>query len=74
MQEVVWLDSVIRQEAIGRFEPGASSTSFRQGGSGVLGERRGQFDHPLPTAQITQLSLGKFLDGPVSVIGQATHA
>ena len=73
-QEVLRLDGVIRKETIGGFEHGSRPTGFGQRGRGMLGESRGQFDHPLRTAQVTQLRISKFPHGPGGVIDKATHA
>jgi hypothetical protein len=73
-KEVLRLDGVIRKEAIGGFEHGAIATGFGKGGGGVLGQDASEFYQALGAPQIAEVSISKFADHLVGVIGLATHA
>jgi hypothetical protein len=73
-QNVLRRDGVVCQEARGGCEHRVIAIGFGEGGCGVLGQRRGPFDHPLRASRIAQLDIGTFVDGPVGGIGLATHA
>ena len=73
-QDVLRLDGVVGKEAIGGFEHGAVATGFGQRGGGVLGQDASEFHQARGAPHITEFGIGKFGDGPVGVIGAATHA
>ena len=74
VQDVVRLDGVVRKEALGRCEPGVIATGFGQGGGGMLGQDASELYQARGAPHIAQFGIGKFADGPVRVIGLATHA
>jgi hypothetical protein len=74
IQDVVRLASVVRKEAIGRFEQGVIAPGFGQGSGGMLGQAPSEFAQARGAPHIAQCGIGKLADGPVWGIGGATHA
>ena len=74
VQDVVRLDRVVGKEAIGRFKHGVIATGFGQGSGGMLGQDTSEFDQARGAPHIAQFGIGKLADGPVCIIGWATHA
>jgi hypothetical protein len=61
-------------EAAGGFEHGTVTTGFGQCGGEVLGQYASEYHEALGAPLIAECSLDKFVDGPVGVIEEVTHA
>jgi hypothetical protein len=72
LQDVVGLNVVVFKEAIGALEHCGAPTGFGKRSSGVLSQSVGELHQALGAPQVTEVSIGKFIDRPVGGSGE-TH-
>src|SRR5919109_694629 len=74
LQDVLGGDAVIIKETIGGFQHAASATRFRQSSSGMLSSGISKFHQACGAPLVAEVGVGKFVDGPVGVGDDETHA